>query len=216
LEDVLSQIETPILDQSEFWLFNQLVFDTPLLGHFIRRTEIFTKIYAARVRSDGYTIWIYLFGRDAMDKGDGEVLSLGISCKPLDWQLSALTQVLGSFLSSLATLESLEIAVDEDDVQDEIEDIQGRELLHPFITVKQVTLDTEASGRLFAHALQELSRESPTQVLPALQDVFLHTEHWQPSGPVKEAIGQFTIARQRCNHPVAVHYWDSGSRKYMP
>jgi hypothetical protein len=124
LEDVLSQIETPILDQSKFWLFNQLVFDTPLLGHFIRRTEIFTKTHTAYVQIGAGAIWLDLSGRDAVDKEDSEVLSLGISCKPLDWQISALTQVLGSFLSSLATLESLKIAVYKDGLQGEIEDIQ--------------------------------------------------------------------------------------------
>ena len=35
LEDILSQIKTPILDRSIFIFFNQLVFDTPLLGDFI-------------------------------------------------------------------------------------------------------------------------------------------------------------------------------------
>ena len=35
LEDILSQIETPMLTESDFCFFNQLVFDTPLLGHFI-------------------------------------------------------------------------------------------------------------------------------------------------------------------------------------
>jgi hypothetical protein len=147
----------------------------------------------------------------------------------LDWQISAISQVLGSFPSSLATLESLAIAadkdywlvgdddwqVDDDNSQDEIEDIPWREVLHPFIAVKEVTLKAEDSDRLVAHAIQELSRESTTQVLPALQNVFLRMEYWPPSGPVKEAIGQFTVARQRCDHPVAVHHWDGGSGKYV-
>jgi hypothetical protein len=185
----------------------ELVFDTPLLGHFIRRTKIFTKSHAARVQSHGDAIWIYLFGRNAIDK-DREVLRLGISCKPLDWQLSALTQVLGSFLSSLATLESLDIVVYQDNLQGEIEVIQWRELLHLFITVKKVTLETEASVRLVAHALRELARERPTEVLPTLQDLLLRTRNpnWRPSRPVKEAIDQFIVARQLCNHPVTIHY----------
>jgi hypothetical protein len=49
LEDFLSQIETPILNESYFWFFNQLVFDTPLLGHFICRTETFMTINTAHV-----------------------------------------------------------------------------------------------------------------------------------------------------------------------
>jgi hypothetical protein len=209
LEDVLSQIETPILNNSDFSFFNQLVFDTPLLGHFIRRTEIFTKSHAACVQSRGDAIWIYLFGRDVMDKRDRQVLSLGISCKPLDWQLSALTQVLDSFLSSLATLESLDITVDEDDLQGEIEVIPWQELLHSFTAVKKVTLKSKVSVQLVTLALRDLAGERAIEVLPALQDLFICTGNWrwlQLWGPVKEAIDQVIAARQLCDHPVTIHY----------
>jgi hypothetical protein len=58
-----------------------------------------------------------------MSKNDREALHLEITCKPFDWQLSAqaIAQVLNSFLSSLLTLEILEIAVSREDWQDEIE-----------------------------------------------------------------------------------------------
>ena len=44
-----------------------------------------------------------------------------------------------------------------------------------------------------APALQGLAKERPTEVLPALQDLFL--ENTLPSGPVKEAIDQFVAVR---------------------
>ena len=72
-----------------------------------------------------------------MDNHDGESpkpLQLCISCKPLDWQLSAAAQVLNSFLSSLPTLETLEITVNRGDWQGDIEVTQWLELLHPFIS----------------------------------------------------------------------------------
>jgi len=215
LEDILSQIETPMLAKSNFCFFNQLVFDTPLLGHFIRRTETFTTSHAARVECFDSTIWIGLSAQEQIVYNHWQVLSLQISCKPLDWQLSALPQVLNSFLSSLPTLESLQIAVDRDDWQGEIEAIQWRELLHPFTAVKEVTLESEDLVRLVAPALQELAGERATEVLPALQHVFLDTEGWRPSGPAKEAIEQFIAARQLCGHPVTVHYWDRESEEYV-
>jgi hypothetical protein len=215
LEDVLSQIETPMLKDSQFWLFNQLVFDAPLLRHFIRRMEIFMTSHAARVICSDYAISISLSGREDIDKDDREVLRLEISCEPLDWQLSALAQVLNSSLSSLPALESLQITVNHDDLQCEIEVIQWRELLYPFTVVKKVTLESEHSIRLVVPALQELAEERATEVLPALQNLFLHTRDWRPSGPVKEAIEQFIAVRQHCDRLVTVHYWDTKSRTYV-
>ena len=207
LEDILSQIETPILNQSEFYFFNQLVFDTPLLGHFMRRTEIFMTAHAALVEFSSSTVMVRLSGREEMaNSNDKETLQLKISCKPLDWQLSALAQVLNSFLSSLPTLESLQITVSREDWQGEIEVIQWREFLHPFTSVKEMTLIVENSVRLVAPALQELAGEGATEVLPTLQDLFLRTNGWQPSGPVKEAIEQFIAIGQLDGHPVTVHY----------
>ena len=205
LEDVLSRIETPTLNRSYFCLFNQLVFDAPLLGHFIHRTERFTTIHTARVEFFSWAVRVTLWGRLGGDNRR-QALQLKISCKPLDWQLSALAQVLNSFSYSLPTLNSLVIAVSREDWQGEIEVVQWQECLRPFTSVNRMTLECEDSVRLVAPALQELSGERATEVLPALQNLFLRTYDWQPSGPVKEAIGQFIATRQLYGQPVTVHY----------
>jgi hypothetical protein len=124
----------------------------------------------------------------------------------LGQQLSAVAQVLNSFLSSVPTLESLYITVSRKCLQGPIEVIQWREFFHLFTTVKKVTLKSEHSVQIVAPALQELAGEGATEVLPALQNLFLYTGDWQPSEPVKEAIEQFVAARQLCSHPVTVHY----------
>jgi len=139
-----------------------------------------------------------------MANDNREALRLDISCNPLDWQLSAVAQVLDSFLSSLPTLHSLEIAVSRKDWQCEIEVIQWREFLHPFTSVKDMTLEFKSSVRLVAPALQEFAGEGVTEVLPALQNIFLRTHDWQPSGPVNEAINQFIATRQLYGRPVTV------------
>ena len=207
LEDLLSQAETPILNQSHFWFFNQLVFDTPLLGHFIRRTETFMTIHTARVQFSSWVVAIRLSGREELI--NNEALQFQITCKPLDWQLSALTQVLNSFLSSLQTLESLEIAVPPGGWQGEIEASQWQEFLHLFTSVNKMVLEHEDSVRLVAPALQDLAGERVTEVLPALQDLSLRTYSRQPSGPLKGAIEHFIAARQLYGHPVTVHYQDT-------
>jgi len=104
-----------------------------------------------------------------MANNDWDALQLEITCKLLDWQLSALSQVLNSFLSSLPTVENLKIIVSHKDWQGKIEVIQWREFLHPFTSVKKMALTREDSIWLVAPALQELAVERATMlVLPRL------------------------------------------------
>jgi len=65
-----------------------------------------------------------------------------------------------------------------------------------------VTLESEDLVRLVAPALQELTGERATEVLPAVQNFVLYTHSGRP---VKEAIEEFIAARQLCGHPVTVH-----------
>jgi len=206
LEDILSQIETPMLNQSSFHFFNQLVFDAPLLAHFICRTEAFMTIHTARIAFYSSAVWVVSFSRQEMAINDVGPVNLEIPCNPLDWQLSALSQVLNSFLPSLSILEGLEIEISHEDWQDEIDVIQWQEFLHPFTSVKKMSLQDEASVRLVTPVLRELARERVTEVLPALQFLSLRTSGWSPSGPLKEAIEEFIATRQLYGHPVTVHY----------
>ena len=205
-EDILSQIETPILNQCNLYLFNQLVFDTPLLGYFIRRTETFMRTHGARVTFSPSYVEVSLEERPNSYE---EALQLNITCQPLDWQLSAVVQILNSFLSFLPHLESLDLGIECDDhyPQGELEPIQWREFLRPLTSVKDMALRSQDLVELVAPALQELAGEKTTEVLPALQNLFIWTlSHEQPlSGPDKEAIEQFSATRQ---HPVTVHYYD--------
>ena len=206
LEDVLSQVETPILNRGFCHFFNQLVFDTPQLGHFIRRMEIFMTIHTARVNFSSWGVEVVLLGQAEMNNDDAELLDLHVACKPLDWQLSAVAQVLNSLLSSLPTLESLEISVDRGDWQGEIEVTQWQEFFRPFTHVKEMTLVREDSVRFVAPALLELARERATELSPTLQTLFLMTYSWRSSELLKEAIEQFIATRQLYGHPVTIDY----------
>ncbi len=89
--------------------------------------------------------------------------------------------------------------------QDDIEDGQWLEVLHPFTNVKFLYISRELTP-FIAHALQELVGERVIEVLPALQILFLGELHL--SGPVQEAIGKFVAARQLTGHPVILSHWD--------
>ena len=91
------------------------------------------------------------------------------------------------------------------DWQDEVENTQWLDLLHPFEGLKDLHLG-KGTGQHYALALQELAGERVTEVLPALQNIF--TEELESSGPIQEALGQFVAARRLSGLPVVVHSWD--------
>ncbi len=210
LEDIVSQLEAPLLSYTKITFFNQLVFDTPLFRHFISRTAIFRAAYQAHISCHPNNVLFSLYPRNGTED---EGVTLSISCKPLDWQISSLAQVCSSSFPPLPTLEHLDIVIETDpnsplEWQDDMEDTQWLELLRPFTSVKDLDL-SEASVPFVAPALQGLSRERVTEVLPALQHLSLTGP--QPSGPVKEAIGKFIAARQLAGCPVTVHHRDRAS-----
>jgi hypothetical protein len=91
---------------------------------------------------------------------------------------------------------------------DDIENSQWLELLQPFTAVMYLYLSQEFAPHI-AHALQELSRERVTEVLPALHSLFLEEpDPSEDSRPVQESIGQFVSARYLAGHPIAVSRWE--------
>ena len=201
LEVVVARIDAPRLDELNITLFNDIIFDTPQFNQFISRTPML--IEKARVT----------FGDDAamvefssQTSGKDEELQVRIPCRELDWQVSSMEQVCASCLPPLLTLEDLHI--DEkphwrQHWQDNIENALWLELLRPFTSVKNLYL-SEDIARCIVPALQDLVGRRATELLPALQNVFLEN---QPSlGPVLEGIQQFVAVRQDTGHPIAVSY----------
>ena len=209
LEDAVSRIDAPLLDSITIKFFNQLIFDTPLLRHFLCRTDIFKVPHLANVAFDNRAIILTVFSRGVT--GGHSLLELRISCKPLDWQLSSLVQVCSSSLPPLSTLKRLEIRQWERQRyrqrpwQDDIENSQWLELLHPFSFVKHLVLGSKLA-QLVAPALKELTGGRVTEVLPALQKLSLTLS--ARSGPIQDVIAQFVTARRLSGHPVAVFYED--------
>jgi hypothetical protein len=200
LEDIVSRLEAPLLSYTEITFFNQLIFDTPLLRHFISHTATFREAYQAYISCHRNNVRFSLYPRNGTED---ERVTLSISCKPLDWQISSLAQVCSTSFP-LLMLERLNIVIETDPNsplkwQDEMEDTQWLELLHTFTSVKNLHLSKD-SAALIAPALQELSGERVTEMLPALGNLFL--EESQPSEPVKEAIEKFIAARQLSGCPV--------------
>ena len=174
LEDLVARINAPLLNVLDIRFFLQLIFETPHLAQFIDRTPQLKTIDEARVvfSDSGATVSLT---RRSDDKG----LELGISCRPVDWQLSSLEQVCGSCLpqaliSAVEHLYILERQIlphhQEDDT--DIENSQWLELFLPFTTVRHLYLSKESAPNVMP-ALQEIVGDSARGVLPALQHLHL-------------------------------------------
>ena len=209
LEDIVAQIDTPLLTWFRTTFFNQLIFDTPSLRHFVSRTARFDAPRRARVTFWEGVVRVELYRRNK--DSFHEILSLAILCRPSDWQLSSVAQVRDSALSTLPTLERLEINIMRS-WKDDAEGAQWVELLQPFSSIKDLLLHDESIPHV-APTLEQLAGE--TEALPTLQNLFLDGP--QPSKPVKEMIGKFVTARQLSGRPVAVHHreWSVVSREWQ-
>ena len=200
LEDFVARIDAPLLNGLKITLFHQLVFDTPQLALFISRTPRFStqdKLKAhARFPSLSNPSFTTLDGR----------LNLTISCRKLDWQLSSLAQVCQSSFprALISTVEALYIGqyrLRVHDIHDyNIESSQWLEFLHPFTAVKHLYIPPEFTP-LIPTVLQDLVAETVTEVLPALQTIFLARLTREP---IQEAIEKFAAARQPFSHSITV------------
>lgn len=183
LEVFVARVDVPLLTNLYVTFFHQLIFDAPQLVRFIGRTPRFgTNDGKSRVLFSSLGFWV-IFPQTF----DG-TLSMGRRCKHTDWQLSSLAHVCNSsFLQALIpTVEHLYILVHDDkfirpDWQDDIENSQWLEVLHPFATVKDLYISQEFTPRI-APVLKELVGETVAEVLPALRTLFL--EETSPSEPV--------------------------------
>jgi hypothetical protein len=205
LEDLVSRIDAPQLGQVHISFFHQLIFDTPQLTQFIRRIPTVKAHDQAQARLVFSERLVYVIFK----RTHSEVFRLGILCGQSDWQLSSLAQIcVSSFPQALIpTVEHLYIVEDSrhrPHWQDDFENSQWLEILHPFTAVKNLYLSKDlASG--VARSLQDLVRGRVTESLPALQNLFLEELH--ASGPVAEAIGRFVAARQSSDHPIVISPW---------
>ena len=203
LEDLVSRIDAPRLDTLRITFFNQIVFDTPQFIQFISRTSTSEALVKASVSfEDGKAVI------DISSQSYYRTLKVGISCRELDWQVSSLEQVCTLCLPPLSMLEDLYISEEpswQSDWQDNIENTLWLELLLPFTSVKNLYLSEELARRIVP-ALQELVGGRTTEVLPALENIFL--EGTQPSEPVQKGIEQCIATRQATDHPITVSCWE--------
>ena len=203
LDDLVGCIDAPQLNELEIIFFNDIIFDTPQFMQFISRTPMSRAPDKAHITLHDRTAGVSFSSQTpCYGKFYVEIL-----CRGLGWQISSLEQVCTSCLPPLYMLEDLYFYEDSDsppDWKDNVENGQWLELFRSFITVKNLYLFENLASRI-APSLQELIEGRTTDVLPALQNIFL--KGLDSSGSVQESIGQLVSARQVANYPIGIFPW---------
>jgi hypothetical protein len=205
-------LDTPLLDSLHITFFDQTTFDTPHLSQFIGLTPNFQALEEARVTFSDREVVLALSSQSPTRDFQHELLALGISRDDQYYsvqQLSSLVQVCRSSVLPLAGLERLYICRDRHLQRnrpwvDYTPDSYWIELFHLFTAAKGLYISGELVRRV-ALTLRGLAEEGTTEVLPALQNLFLHS--YRPWGPVGQSIADFVAARQLSGHPIIVRSW---------
>ena len=201
LEDLMTRIDTPKLNDLRINCFNQIDFDTPQLAQFINRTPTLRAPNEAQVVFDNRTVDLKLTNRT--NESGCATSRISISCKDPDWQLSSISQICNFCWPPLSVVADLYIDHPRDWENDAIENTAWLELLRPFTAVKNLYL-TEGCAPGIAAALQEVV--GVTGVVSDLQNIFV--KGLEPQGPVQKHIGEFVAVRQLSGHPVALSLWN--------
>jgi len=205
LEDLLSRIDTPLLYNLTITFFDFIGhnYDIPQLHRLISHAEEFKALDHAVVSIFHYSIIeLGLYPKTVADDPPARLM-LDFDCSEFGLQLSSLAQVCSSFSSLISALEELKI-MEYDLPSYEMEDTQWLELLEPFTSLKNLYLMDDIARRVCG-AIQELSGEMATEVLPALRNLFVDGS--RSFEQIQEAIKPFVTARQLSGHPVAIHHW---------
>jgi hypothetical protein len=203
LEEVMTRIDTPQLDDMHITFFNQIDFDCPRLAQFINRTQTLRARDEAHVQFYNGTASVTL--RYWTSKSGSDDILINISCREADWQLSSIEQVCNFSLHPVSTVQDLYIEHQYSELvwkDNAIENTLWLQLLLPFTAVKNLYLSEEFAPSISA-SLQELVGD---EALPSLQNIFV--QGLEPWGPFQKNIGQFVAARQLSDHPIAISVWD--------
>jgi hypothetical protein len=204
VEDLVSRIDAPALEQIDITFLEQPTFGIPRLSRFIGRTKEVKSPHRTSIRlsEDDITITQHFQRRPSSVSG---TFQLQIPCEELDRQVPLLIHVCRHLSELLSGVERFDIKafprMSSWSDGEEMDSSVWLELFRPFRGVKKL----EVAGGLvsnIASALERVTGEMARIVLPALRDLHL----FDSPPPSASTIEPFIAARQLCNRPVAVHY----------
>ena len=205
LEDLVACIDVPQLNTLHMHFFDDILFDAPQLARFISHTPVWKSLKNVYIHFSDRAAWVE-FSSSATRFME---FNVDILCTGLARQISSVERICASCLPPLSILVNLcfyeNSLLLQPNWEHSIENRQWLELLRPFMAVKNLYLSENFSSRI-APALQELVEGGTTEVLPALQNIYL--KGLESSGSVQENIGRFVAARQVADHPpIGISPW---------
>jgi len=208
LEVLLARIDPPCLYHLDITFFMDLGFDVPQLHRLIGNAEEFKTFHRANVWIFNLSIQlrIYHYPPWAVNR---QCFGLNIICRELDDRLSSLCQICNLSFPLISALEELQIREGDSGFfssshwKSDRKNAQWLELLAPFTGLKNLYLPS-GIARCVCGALQEISGERVSEVLPALRNLFVRGSSLEP---IQEAVKPFVAARQLSGHPVVVDHW---------
>ncbi|KAI0294008.1 hypothetical protein BC826DRAFT_1104884 [Russula brevipes] len=170
LEDLVLQINTPLLDKLNITLFDHHIVNTSQLPRFIDRTGNFGEHNKAYIFID-HDIMVIL---PATKRTDGRAsLTLNIPHGETDQQFSSISRVFSSTFPPFSRLECLYIRGERFwGLTPQDYTASWQDLLHAFTALKDLYLARVIALRV-APALEQLDETRVTEILPALQNLFL-------------------------------------------
>ena len=129
-------------------------------------------------------------------------LALYFGGRQFDWQLVSAAQVFHALSTVFSVVEHLTLKYyrqnSSSEWNNEADRIHWCKLLGPFVKVKNLSVDGDLIKKI-SGALQPVEEESPTELLPELQNL----SH-SASGDSRNTFAQFVDARQKAGRPVTV------------
>ncbi|KAH9958061.1 hypothetical protein BC827DRAFT_1222011 [Russula dissimulans] len=208
LEDLVSRIDTPALEQINITFLERPTFGIPRLSRFISRIKELKSPYHMSI--DLYEDDITITHHSRRSSSDSKTFQLQIPCEELDHQIPLIIHVCRHLSEHLSGVERLDIEgfplLSLWTEREEVDSTLWLELFRPFRGVKRLEL-TCGLVTSVSSALERVAGEMARTVLPALRDLYL----LDSLSSVPSSIEQFVAARQLSNHPVAVHLEKDGS-----
>ena len=205
LVDFIARIDTPMLDSFHMRFLSDVIPNTSQLHTFIIRADRLKPFIQAEVYLGSCEVRAIF--KPLANPG------LNITCEVLDWPLPSMMRLYEQLLTIPSQVEQLELSEDWDELDFSVEDGWYEDLhsplwlqlLIPFVSVKSLYVSKNL-GPFVACALENLTGENVTQVLPTLDNLFF--EGFGSSGFVEETIKSFVSTRQLSGRPVIVRCWE--------
>ena len=198
LDSLVARIDAPCLGIIDITFFSQPTMDASQLGRFIDRIEMQTLLNQANIQTSVGAVSI------AFTNPNGSTpFRLQISCKQLDWQLSAMAQVCDQFSPFLFRVKSLVMSTTQSSSgPDDVDREHWPELIRGFGGAEGFRVaGKHVPNILCALRPADGNHTTGTTVLPALRN--LHVE--KPitmHGPAWDAVGSFITSRFLSGRPV--------------